>query len=124
MAMHELSVARALLRQVERVAHTHGVDAASGAVRGVNLRVGALSGIEPDLLARAFPEVARGGLAQGAALSIEMVPVRVRCDDCGAESAVAANRLVCPVCASARTRLVAGDELLLVSLDLEKADDV
>jgi len=124
MVMHELSVARALLRQVERVARTHGVDSVSGAVRGVNLRVGALSGIEPDLLARAFPEVARGGLAQGSVLSIEMVPVRVRCDDCGAESGVAANHLVCPVCASARTRLVAGDELLLVSLDLEKTDDV
>jgi len=124
MAMHELSVARALLRQVERVAHTHGVDAASGTVRRVNLRIGALSGIEPDLLARAFPEVAQGSLAQGAVLTIEVVPVRVCCDDCGAEAGVAANHLVCPVCASARTRLVAGDELLLVSLDLEKADDV
>lgn len=118
--MHELSIARALLRQVERTARTHG----HGAVRGVTVRIGALSGVEPGLLASAFPQAARGSRAEGATLTIETMPVRVRCDDCGAESEASANRLVCPVCASPHTRLVAGDELLLVSLDLEKTDDV
>ncbi len=49
--MHELSLCRALITQVEAVAHEHGVRA----VRRVRIRVGALCGAEPSLLEHAFP---------------------------------------------------------------------
>ena len=106
--MHELAVCQALLTEVGRVAR----DAGAGPVRRVVLRVGPLSGIEPDLLSRAF-DVARAGVAAGAELCIESTPVRVRCRDCGAEHAVPANRLLCADCGSWRTDLRAGDELIL-----------
>lgn len=116
--MHELSVARALLRQVERLAGEHR----ASRVRGVTVRIGPLSGVEPALLARAFPQVVVGGLAAGAGLRIETVPVRVRCEDCGVEAEASPNRLICPACGSQRTRLTGGDEMLLVSLDMETND--
>jgi hydrogenase nickel incorporation protein HypA/HybF len=46
------------------------------------------------------------------------MPVRVRCDDCGADTQAAPNRLLCEDCGSWRTRLVSGDEMLLANLEL------
>ena len=48
--MHELSICQALLDQVENVARDHG----ARRVSRVALRIGALSGIEPELLEHAF----------------------------------------------------------------------
>ncbi|OGI48051.1 MAG: hydrogenase nickel incorporation protein HypA [Candidatus Muproteobacteria bacterium RBG_16_65_34] len=113
--MHELSVCQAMLREVARVAAGH--DAA--AVRRIVLRLGPLSGVEPDLLAEAFPLARAGTVADGAELVIERLPIRVRCDTCGAENEAAANRLLCSACGDWHTRLISGDELLLVCVELE-----
>lgn len=116
--MHELAVCQALLDQVEAVAAERG----ASQVTRVTVRVGPLSGVVPQLLTRAF-SVARAGTCAGSArLEIRPAVVRVACTDCGAASEVAANRLLCAACGSFRTRLLAGDELQLVSLDLEHAD--
>ena len=116
--MHELSVCQALMEQVAAVAARE----AARRVTAVTLRIGPLSGVEPQLLAEAFPLAAAGGVAEGAQLHIETLPVRVRCSRCGAESEVAVNRLLCARCGDYRTRLLSGDELLLASLELERRE--
>jgi len=112
--MHELSVCQALIGQVVNVAREHQATA----VKTVNVRIGPLSGVEPDLLAQAFPLAAAGTVAEAAQLMIESLPIRVHCDKCGAETAAAANRLVCGACGDWHTRLVSGDEMLLASVEL------
>lgn len=113
-AVHELSVCQRLLAQVEAVAASHG----ARAVRRVRLRIGPLSGVEPSLLRNAYPLAVVGTVAEDSELLIERAPVTVRCEACGEEAEVTANRLACPVCGASTTRLLSGDELLLVSLDL------
>lgn len=61
----------------------------------------------------AFPIAAAGTVANEASLHLETTPVVVSCGECGAESEVPPNRLVCKECGHWRTRLVSGDELLL-----------
>ncbi len=112
--MHELSVCQALLRQVEEVVRSHR---AQGVTRIV-VRIGPLAGVEPTLLEQAYPIARAGTCANEAELVVERLPVRVRCEDCGAESEVPANRLVCKSCGDWRTRLIGGDELLLASVEL------
>ena len=113
--MHELSVCQGLLRQVEKVAAEHE----ARAVARILLRVGALSGVEPDLLSHAFDIARMGTLAENATLEIEHGPVTVRCRQCGAGGEVPSNRLVCPHCGDWRVAVTGGEELLLMSLDLE-----
>ena len=113
--MHELSVCQGLLRQVEKVAAEHE---AHGVSR-ILLRVGALSGVEPDLLSHAFDIARMGTLAENASLEIENGPVTVRCRQCGTTGEVPSNRLVCPHCGDWRVEVTGGEELLLLSLDLE-----
>ena len=116
--MHELAICQALLDEVERVARAQQAER----VAAVRVRCGALAGVEPELLHRAY-EVARAGtLAEHAALTIEESPVRVYCPRCESESAAPVQRLVCPTCGEWRTKVIAGDELLLMSVELITAN--
>ena len=115
--MHELSVARALLNLVAPLARRHAAP-----VTRVVVRIGPLSGVDPALLRRAFPQAAMGTCAEGAILQLEPAPLRVRCLACGAESGATINRLDCAICGATRTQLLAGDDLHLLRVELEPAD--
>lgn len=115
--MHELSICQALLDQVENVARDHG----ARRVSRVALRIGALSGIEPELLEHAFVVARAGGVAGEATLEIEMTEPVVRCSVCGATGVVAANRLLCPGCGDWRVDLIEGREMVLAQVALEFA---
>jgi len=113
--VHELSICQALLQEVAKIAARHD----ASAVERVTLEVGRLSGVEPELLARAF-EIARvGTCAAQAVLCIEVLEIRVRCADCGAASRVQPNRLLCAACGGYRTRVLEGEELLLRAVELQ-----
>ena len=114
--MHELSICQALLAQVEQVVTEHQAQAAARIV----VHIGPLAGVEPRLLQEAFPLAAAGGIAQGAELQIEELPLRVQCACCGAESEAQPNRLLCGVCGDWHTRLISGDDMVLASVELIK----
>ena len=116
--MHELSICLALMDQVQTIARQHG----ASRVERIFLRIGPLSGLEPELLRNAFPFAAAGTLAEGAKLSIDPAPVRVRCSRCGADTEVPPNRLLCGACGDFTTQLVSGDEMLLERLQLAVDD--
>ncbi|MGB3648780.1 MAG: hydrogenase maturation nickel metallochaperone HypA [Desulfobulbales bacterium] len=117
--MHELSVCQALMTQIETIAS----DNQATRVASITLGIGPLSGIEERLLKHAFPVASAGSVAEGAELFIRTTPVRVKCSNCGQESAAKPNRLVCGHCNDWRTDLVSGDELLLIQVELDKADE-
>jgi hydrogenase nickel incorporation protein HypA/HybF len=112
--VHELSVCQGMLDQVARIA----AGRSAAAVTRITLRIGPLSGVEPELLRAAFPLARAGTIASQAELVIESLPVRVRCDTCDAETEAGPNRLVCAACGDWHTRLIGGDELLLASVEL------
>jgi hydrogenase nickel incorporation protein HypA/HybF len=116
--VHELSLVQALLRQIDAVAAAHG----AAAVRRVTVQIGPLSGVDSGLLASAF-EAARGsGLTATTELVFETLAVTIRCLECGAESIVAPNRLLCGRCGGYRTTLLGGDELLLRRVEFTPQD--
>ena len=112
--MHELSVCQALISQVEGIARQHRATA----VHRINVHIGPLSGVEPDLLLQAFSLASAGTVAQDSRLDIERLPIRVHCESCGADTGAKLNKLVCGACGDWHTRLVSGDEMLLASIEL------
>jgi len=112
--MHELSVCRSLLAEVERVARVNHAER----VVTVSVRVGPLSGVDAGLLAQAFTIARGGGVAETAELVVEASPLRVRCRECAAESDATMIRFVCGVCGGWHTDLVSGDELTLMRVEL------
>ena len=115
--MHELSVCQALVTQLVTVSAANG----GGTVELVRLRIGPLSGVESSLLRQAFPLAAAGTIAAGAELVIEAAAVVVQCNECGARTDAASNRMLCGACNGYRVRLVSGDEMLLESVELATA---
>ena len=114
--MHELSVCQALVDQLGDLASREVAHRVTAAV----LRVGPMSGVVPELLLHAFPFAAAGTVADGAELRFQDAPVRVACSACGAETGAEPGRLICGACGDWHTRLVSGDELLLISVELER----
>jgi hydrogenase nickel incorporation protein HypA/HybF len=113
--MHELSICQGLLSQVEKIA----ADNNARAVELIRIRVGRLSGVEPSLLEHAFQIARAGTVASEAELEVEEGPVVVKCRECGASSAVPVNRLVCQYCGEWRVNVTEGEELLLLSVEIE-----
>lgn len=114
--MHEFAVCRDMLQQIETIA----ADEQATAVETITVRIGPLSGIEAHLLSQAFPLAAAGTVAENAELIIEALPIKVKCQLCGAETVAKANRLICGECGDYHTQLLSGDEMLLASLELLK----
>lgn len=113
--MHEYSIVQALVSQVEAEARKH--DAV--AVGRVTLKIGELSGVEVDLLEKAFETFRSGSICDRAELDIEVVPARWSCPTCR-ELFEAGARLQCPDCLRP-AQLLGGDEILLQRIEMEAA---
>ncbi len=112
--MHELAVCQALIEQVKLVAreqHAHRVVE-------INIDIGPLSGVEPQLLEQAFSIASAGTVADGARLISNSTPVRVNCRGCGQVTDALPARLICANCGDWQTRVVSGDELLLTTVEV------
>ena len=117
--MHELAICQSLMEQVESIAQER--DARS--VTSIVIGMGPLAGVEVQLLKNAYPIASAGTVAQDAELVIEHLPIKVRRMQCGSESDALPNKLTCKQCGDWRTTLISGDELMLMSVELEKAKE-
>lgn len=111
--MHEYSLMAALVERVEQEATSHNAIA----VHRVRVRIGELSGVEPDLLESAFAIVRAGTICEHAVIDIDRVEARWACSACQRPLA-GGERLQCAACGSP-ARLVSGDEILLGQIELE-----
>jgi hydrogenase nickel incorporation protein HypA/HybF len=106
--MHEMSIAMAVVEQVEQAARRAGATAA----RAVRLQIGELACVVPDALAFSFELARAGTVLEDAELVVDTVTARARCAPCDVEWAVGMPPdLCCPSCAGARADLLAGREL-------------
>lgn len=94
--MHELYLVRALLKQVEPIARQHDAP-----VSRAVLCVGSLSDAGPEL---------------------QDSSIRARCLACGAETTATINRLDRARCGAIRTRLLSGDALDLMRVELQPTE--
>jgi hydrogenase nickel incorporation protein HypA/HybF len=113
--MHELAIAMSLVEQAEKVAREqHAV-----AIPRISVRVGQLSGVDPEALRGAFPLAAEGTPAEGAELVVEVIEARVHCRACGHSSTPSAPFIYCVECRSTEVDVEAGRELYIKSVELD-----
>jgi hydrogenase nickel incorporation protein HypA/HybF len=114
--MHEHSLVRALLRQVEAIAAEHP----GSQIKSFRVRIGEFSGVEVDLLASAYDVLVQDTSLRGAVLNVERVPLEAVCDQCGHEFHIERFQFECDKCGCLRLTLRGGEELLLDSVTLEE----
>ena len=113
--MHELSIAQALVDQVEDVRTSNG----GSRVSSVTVRVGTWRLVVPEILTSYYQTLTHNTPLEGSRLEIERVAATAECDGCGKTFAVEENLVVCPDCEAIGARLLTGSELNLISVELE-----
>jgi hydrogenase nickel incorporation protein HypA/HybF len=116
--MHERSLVRALLRQVEALAAEHATDR----VLAVRVRIGEFSGVEPELLQCAYDDLVDESHVRGAELQLERVPLEADCQQCGKRFPVERFRFECPGCGSPQLAIRGGEDMLLESITIEESE--
>ncbi|MFF9912741.1 hydrogenase maturation nickel metallochaperone HypA [Streptomyces sp. NPDC013457] len=106
--MHEMSVAVAVVDQVEAAARSRG----AVGVSSIRLDVGELAGVVGEALAFCFELACAGTVVEGAELITRTVPGTARCAPCAEDWPVGMPpQLLCPGCGAAADELVSGREL-------------
>ncbi len=98
----------------------------SGATRITEIRisVGELTEIMEFALQFAFESLTPGTMAEGATLSVNHIPARSHCNDCGTDYYHDRFQMVCPNCESMQVTLLQGRELRIDSIEAEDPDEV
>lgn len=118
--MHELSIAQNILDIVRQYLPSDGPQQ----VRTVKVRIGDMAGVVPDSLEFCFKAITGATSLEGAELVIEHIPVVIRCTQCGKEHSFEHQAFYCPFCNSADVRMLSGNELSVVEIEVadEKAE--
>jgi hydrogenase nickel incorporation protein HypA/HybF len=111
--MHEMSIAASMLDVVLQTAEQAGATR----VELVEVEVGALKLVVPEVLQVAWEAVRADTLADGAILKIEEIPARAECRQCGRHFEPDIEySFLCPACNRADVRIVRGDDIVLKSV--------
>ena len=106
--MHEISLVRNIFRTLE-----DEFPDKMDQVRGIYLRVGLLSNVQPILMQNAFEAVLIDEPRySNTSLHVEVLPILIRCDDCGAVTEVQQYRFVC-TCGKPGRNIIQGEEMMI-----------
>ena len=114
--MHERSLIRALLRQVQQIADNNS----PVRVVSIHVRIGEFAGVESELLASAYDDLIRDTPLSGAALDLAQVPLEGICDLCGSRFRIERFHFRCDECGSVQLTICGGEEMLLESVTIEE----
>ena len=112
--MHEVSLLEGIIGLVE----DERLKQDFARVSTIRLRLGRLGHAEPDAIRFCFDAVARGTIAEGATLDIEMIAGEGWCTQCCRTMPLAELYGACPACGHAPLRITAGNDLRLAELEV------
>ena len=112
--MHEYSLVQSLVDRVEAEASRRG----ALSIHRVSVRIGELSGVDPELLQTAYDTFREGTPCAEAALVLERVEATWSCPRCGRRIARGAA-LRCDACGEPARLDDGGDALMLSGIEME-----
>jgi hydrogenase nickel incorporation protein HypA/HybF len=113
--MHELRIAEDLSAIVIETARRENLSK----VTRVNVSFGQLTQIVHGIFEIAFAETVRNTIAENAEVKIEIVPVKMKCMNCGSDFQLKENRFSCIFCSSSEIGILNGNELFIKSIEGE-----
>jgi hydrogenase nickel incorporation protein HypA/HybF len=112
--MHEYSIVQSLLDSCEEYAQQNG----ASKVLKVVVKIGVMSGVEPDLLRIAFDTFKENTLCAESALILHSQKVKIECRSCHTVSELEKNEYRCLQCESTDINVIDGEDMFLMSLEL------
>jgi hydrogenase nickel incorporation protein HypA/HybF len=119
--MHELSVA---LRIVEALDQELAAEPDALMVSTVAIQVGALTGVVPEALQFSWDLATDGSVLRGSKLDVQMVDAAGYCPECQAEQILTnLQSMRCPLCRTPIGQITGGNELEILTVEVEPAND-
>lgn len=115
--MHEMAIVTSIVDTVV----DYATRANATQVTGITLVIGELHDVVDDLMESCFRYLARGTIAEGAALTLEKVPMRAQCTECALVYPADLRQretLVCPDCGSEEFRIFNGNEFIIKNIEV------
>lgn len=113
--MHEYSIVQSLIDSCQE--HVKANDARK--VTKVVVKIGVMSGVEPHLFSEAFSVFKEDTVCNDAELVLNVQKVKIECNDCGDIQELQKNEYLCPKCQSENIKIIDGEEMFLMQLELE-----
>jgi hydrogenase nickel incorporation protein HypA/HybF len=113
--MHEYSIVQSLLDACEE----NAVKNEATKVTKVVVKIGVMSGVEPELLETAFNTFKEKTICDGCEFIMNIQPVVVKCKDCLKSSTLKKLEYTCPECESLNLDVTDGEDMVLMQLELE-----
>ena len=107
--MHELGVAAEIIRMAQHEAARQKL----GRIEGIGLRIGALSGVDPEALRFALEASTLDTPLAGLKVDIDFLPVQAACKACGHRMQVEELVFLCDRCGSCDLQITQGEEMHL-----------
>ena len=111
--MHEISLVRNIFQTLE-----DEFPGEMDRIRGIHLRVGLLSNVQPILMQNAFNAVLED--EQGyrhTSLHVEVLHILIHCNDCDKDSEVKYSKFVCSHCGKPSRNIIQGEELMISKVE-------
>jgi len=113
--VHEYSIVQSLLDSCEENAKVNNATKVSKVV----VKIGVMSGVEPDLLQTAFDTFKEKTICNDALFIINIQPIVIRCNSCNEESTLKKSEYTCPKCQSVELDVLDGEDMYLMQLEME-----
>jgi hydrogenase nickel incorporation protein HypA/HybF len=110
----------AVTESILRITLDHAQRADAARVSAITIKLGQLSSLVDDSIRFYWELIAADTIAEKAELRFERVPARALCLDCSTEFTLPKDSFACPKCRSERFRIIAGDEMSVESIEVEK----
>ena len=116
--MYEFSLTNSVARAVLNLCRETGCTK----VRRVMVKIGGMRPVNPELMSFIFTAMAKDTPAEGAVLSVLMIPVTFYCYACGRTNTREDTQFQCPSCGSRNVQLLSGLEFNIEVLEVEKSE--
>ena len=113
--MHEYSIVQALLTQCEEIAAQNDAKL----ITKIVVKIGKMSGVDPHLLEVAFNTFKEKTICDGAEFVVNIQPLTIECNGCKTITELDEIFYKCPGCESLDVRVIDGEEMFLMTLEME-----
>lgn len=117
--MHEMTITKNVVKVVVDYATKNNAKH----IKSVSLEIGELRDIVIHLFEKCFQYMTKGTLAEGAAVNVEMLPLKCKCENCNEIFRVINERdyskVKCPKCNSNSLKLYSGQEFMIRDIEIE-----
>jgi hydrogenase nickel incorporation protein HypA/HybF len=113
--MHEMSIAQSIIDIVDDTLQ----EKEKPMLREIVVDIGELVAIVPESLQFCFETIVDGTKYNNTELKINLIPLKIKCNQCKKESKIERFSFCCPLCESINIQTISGEELNIRYLEVD-----